>query len=156
MAGRVTTTAFALLGAAIAVIGITIGVLMSRHGAMKVGGAVDLRGHVDRQLRVRRRRLRVGRCVRARLPRRRPARAGGLALRVAGSGDAARLWLFPQGGRQGALTIDKPSCSQWDVQVDWAHQTVNRVNTVSGHVRVRCTAGGGKVTADVRFERCAQ
>jgi hypothetical protein len=30
------------------------------------------------------------------------------------------------------------------------------VNTVNGHVRVKCTAGGGKVTADVRFERCAQ
>ena len=76
--------------------------------------------------------------------------------RLTGSGDTARLWVFSQGGKQGSLTIDKPTCPQWDVLVDWAHETVNRVNTVNGHVRVKCTVGGGKVTADVRFERCAQ
>lgn len=42
-----------------------------------------------------------------------------------GSGDDARLWLYPGGGREPL------------------------------HVRVACAAGGGKVTADVHFERCA-
>ena len=156
MAGRVTTTVFALLGVAIAVIGVTIGLLMARHGAMKVGGTVTAQGTSIGSFS-----FGVNDCASgaAFVPSFLGANLraeGGYGLRVAGSGDTARLWVFSQGGKQGSLTIDKPSCSQWDVAVDWAHQTVNRVNTVNGHVRVTCTAGGGTVKADVRFERCAQ
>ena len=78
------------------------------------------------------------------------------SLRVVGSGDQARLWLYPPVSGSPALGIGKANCSRWDVFVDWAHVTVNRVNTVSGHVRVDCKAGGGTVTADVEFARCAQ
>jgi hypothetical protein len=35
------------------------------------------------------------------------------------------------------------------------HLTVNRVNTVSGHVHVTCAAGGGALEAEVDFVRCA-
>ncbi|HEY7372112.1 MAG TPA: hypothetical protein VIF57_08145 [Polyangia bacterium] len=79
----------------------------------------------------------------------------GELLRVVDSGDGARLWLYPPAPGQGPLGIGKADCSRWDVLVDWTHVTVNRVKTVSGHVRVDCAAGGGKVTADVDFERCA-
>ena len=79
----------------------------------------------------------------------------GKALRVVDSGEEARLWLYPPPPGRGPLGIDKPSCSRWDVLVDWTHVTVNRVKTVSGHVRVDCAVGGGKLTADVDFERCA-
>ena len=75
---------------------------------------------------------------------------------MAESGDNARLWFYSQGGKQGSVTVGKQHCSQWDVFVDWAHMKVNRVSTVSGHVRVNCAAmGGGTVKADVTFERCA-
>ena len=80
---------------------------------------------------------------------------GGQALRVVDTGDDARLWLYPRGGGHHPLGIDKQSCSEWDVLVDWAHVTVNRVKTVSGHVRVTCVTGGGKLTAHVDFEHCA-
>ena len=156
MAGKVTTTAFALLGVAIAAIGVTIGVLMARHGAMRVGGSVTAEGTSIGSFS-----FDVNDCASgaALVPGFLGAdlRAqGGSGLRVAGSGDSARLWVFSPGGKRGSLTIDKPTCSQWDVLVDWAHQTVNRVNTVNGHVRVKCAAGGGTVKADVSFERCAQ
>ena len=156
MAGKTSTIAFALLGVAIAAIGVMIGVLMARHGAMKVGGKVDVEGtslgtfwfgandcesgaaFVPPDL---------GANLRA---------EGGYGLRVVGSGDKARLWVFSQGGKQGALTIDKGNCSEWDVAVDWAHKTANRVSMVNGHVRVQCSVGGGTVKANVTFERCAQ
>jgi len=71
----------------------------------------------------------------------------------------AQLWLFPPGARRsagaGAIPIGKPACTRFDVLVDWAHVTVNRVNTVSGHVHATCRAGGGNVTADADFVRCA-
>jgi len=156
VAGRVTTTAFALLGVAIAAIGVTLGVLMVRHGAMRVGGTVTAEGTSIGSFAFDANDCSSGAAfVPGFLGADLRAQAG-YGLRVAGSGETARLWLFSQGGKQGSLTIDKISCSQWDVVVDWAHETVNRVNTVNGHVRVKCTAGGGKVTADVRFERCAQ
>jgi hypothetical protein len=80
---------------------------------------------------------------------------GSADLRVVDSGAGARLWLYPQASGRPALGIGKQSCTAWDVLVDWAHVTVNRVKTVSGHVHVRCAVGGGTVTADVTFERCA-
>ena len=79
----------------------------------------------------------------------------GFDLRVVDSGDDAQLWLYPPGAKRGAIQIGKADCSRFDVLVDWAHVTVNRVNTVSGHLRVACTAGGGNLTADVDFVRCA-
>jgi hypothetical protein len=88
-------------------------------------------------------------------------RGRGFDLRVVGSGDDAQLWLFPPSAQRdaragvGAIPIGKPNCARFDVLVDWAHVTVNRVNTVSGHVHVACTVGGGNVTADADFTRCA-
>jgi hypothetical protein len=145
-----------MIGVAIAAIGVAIAVLMARHGAMKVSGTVSADGTSIGTFSFDTNDCASGAAsVPSFLGADLRAQAG-YDLRVAGSGDGARLWLFSQGGRQGSLTIDKPSCSQWDVRADWAHQTVNRVNAVSGHVRVNCTAGGGKVAADVRFERCAR
>ena len=81
---------------------------------------------------------------------------GGFDLRVVDSGDDAQLWLYPQGAKKGAIEIRKPDCSEWDVLVEWTNLTVNRVHTVSGHVRVACAVGGGKITASASFERCAR
>jgi hypothetical protein len=81
---------------------------------------------------------------------------GGFDLRVVGSGDDAELWLYPKGVQTGAIQIHKHDCSEWDVRVEWAGVTVNRVSTVSGHVMVACAIAGGKFTAVVDFERCAQ
>ena len=84
---------------------------------------------------------------------------GTFDLRIVGSGDDAQHWHFPPGARRsagaGAIPIGKPACTRFDVLVDWAHVTVNRVNTVSGHVHATCRAGGGNVTADADFVRCA-
>jgi hypothetical protein len=156
VAGKVTTTAFALLGVAIAAIGVTIGLLMVRHGAMRVGGTVTAQGTSIGSFS-----FGVNDCASgaASVPQYLGAELraeGGYGMRVVESGDRARIWVFSQGGKQGALTIDKNACSQWDVVVDWAHQTVNRVNTVNGHVRVQCSVGGGTVKANVTFERCAR
>jgi hypothetical protein len=79
----------------------------------------------------------------------------GFDLRVVGSGDDAQLWLYPPGAKSGAIPIGKADCAPWDVFVDWAHVTVNRVQTVSGHLHAACTVGGGNLTADVDFVRCA-
>jgi hypothetical protein len=79
----------------------------------------------------------------------------GYHLRVADTGDDAQLWLYPRGGRTGAIELRKRDCSEWDVLIEWAHVTVNRVHTVSGHVQVACAVGGGKVTAHASFQRCA-
>jgi hypothetical protein len=79
----------------------------------------------------------------------------GFDLRVVGSGDDAQLWLYPPGAKSGAIPIGKADCARWDVLVDWAHVTVNRVQTVSGHLRATCAIGGGNLTADVDFVRCA-
>jgi hypothetical protein len=140
----------------VAAVGAAIGLLMVRHAGMKVGGNVTVEktsigsfsfavndcasgaafvpGFFGADLRAR----------------------DGFALRVVDSGDNARLWFFSQGGKQGSVAVGKQHCSQWDVFVDWAHMKVNRVNTVSGHVRVTCAPlGGGTVKADVNFERCA-
>jgi hypothetical protein len=80
---------------------------------------------------------------------------GTFDLRVVGSGDDAQLWLFPPGAKKGAIPIGRADCARFDVLVDWAHVTVNRVYTVSGHVHVTCTAGRGNFTADADFVRCA-
>ena len=80
---------------------------------------------------------------------------GGFDLRVVGSGEDAQLWLFPPGANKGAVPIANADCARFDVLVYWAHVTVNRVNTVSGHVHATCSAGGGKFAADVDFVRCA-
>ena len=77
-------------------------------------------------------------------------------LRVVDTGDDAQLWLFPPGATRGAIPIVKRDCARWDVLVEWAHVTVNRVQTVSGHLHVTCGAGGGSVTADADFVRCAR
>jgi len=156
VAGKVTTTAFALLGVAIAAIGITLGVLMARHGAMRAAGSVTAESTSIGSFSFDANDCASGAAFVPSFLGADLRAQGGYGLRIAGSGDSARLWVFSQGGKQGSLTIDKPSCSQWDVLVDWAHQTVNRVNTVNGHVRVKCTAGGGTVKADVHFERCAR
>jgi hypothetical protein len=81
---------------------------------------------------------------------------GGFDLRVVGNGDEAELWLYPKDAQTGAIQIRKRDCSEWDVRVDWAGVTVNRVSTVSGHVLVACALVGGKLSAVVDFERCAQ
>jgi hypothetical protein len=156
VARNARTIALAIIAVAIAAVGVTIGVLMARHGAMRVGGTVTAEGTSIGNFS-----FDVNDCSSgaASVPSFLGANLraqGGYGMRVAGSGDGARLWVFSRGGRQGSLAIDKPSCSQWDVSVEWAHRTVSRVNTVNGHVRVTCAAGGGTVKADVRFERCAQ
>jgi hypothetical protein len=80
---------------------------------------------------------------------------GQFDLRVTGSGDDARLWLYPPGVKKGAVAIDRFACTRFDVLVDWAHVTVNRVDTVSGHLHVTCAVGAGDLTADADFTRCA-
>jgi hypothetical protein len=156
VAGKASTTAFTVLLVVVAAVGAVVGVLMARHGGMKIGGKVTTEGTSIGSFSFTPNDCEsggastppfLGAVLRA---------EGGYALRVVESGDSARLWVYSQGGKQGALTIDKRSCSQWDVAVAWARTTVNRVNTVNGHVRVKCGVGGGKVTADVHFERCAQ
>jgi hypothetical protein len=83
-------------------------------------------------------------------------RGGGqYALRLVGDGDDAQLWLFPPGAKRGATLFGKSDCAAWDVRNDWAHVMVNRVNTVSGHVHVRCQGPRGALVADVEFVRCA-
>jgi hypothetical protein len=154
--GKKTTIVFAIGVVVIAAVGGTIGVLMARHGAMRVSGSVTAEGTSIGRFSFEPNDCASGAAFVPSFLGADLRAQGAFGLRVAGSGDTARLWVFSQGGKQGSLTIDKPSCSQWDVAVDWAHQTVNRVNTVNGHVRVNCKAGGGTVKADVRFERCAQ
>ena len=83
-------------------------------------------------------------------------RGSGYALRVVDSGPGARLWLYGATPTQPALGIGQPRCTEWDVRVEWANVTVNRVRAVNGHVNVTCAVGGGTVTAHVNFERCAQ
>jgi hypothetical protein len=153
VARKAATVVFALIVVVVAAVGAAIGVLMARHGAVKLSGKVDVEG------------TSIGTfwfspndCVSgaAYVPTYLGANlhaAGGYGMRVVDSGDRARLWVFGQGGN-GALTIDKSSCSQWDVAVDWAQKTANRVSTVNGHVRVKCAVGGGQVKADLLFERC--
>lgn len=80
---------------------------------------------------------------------------GGFDLRVVDSGDDAQLWLYPPGAHRGAIPFSKADCARWDVLVEWAHVTVNRVNTVSGHLHATCAAGGETLAADVDFVRCA-
>lgn len=156
MAGKASTAVILLIVVAIAAVGVAIAVLMARHGATKVGGRVSVEGTSIGSFS-----FGPNDCVSgaAYVP---PylganlAAEGGFGLRVVDSGDRARLWVFSQGGRQGALTIDKANCSQWDVAVTWAHETANRVSKVNGHVRVTCAVGGGTVNANLTFERCAQ
>lgn len=76
-------------------------------------------------------------------------------LRLVGDSDDAQLWLYPPGAKRGAVLFGKGDCAAWDVRNDWAHVTVNRVNTVSGHVHVRCQGPRGSLAADVEFVRCA-
>jgi len=156
VAGKVSTVVFALFGVVVAVVGLGIGLLLMRHGAMKLSGRVSVEETSIGSFSFRPNDCASGAAFVPQYLGANLRAEGGYGLRVVESGDSARLWVFSQGGRQGALTIDKGNCSQWDVAVDWAHQTINRVNTVNGHVRVKCGIGGGKVTADVTFQRCAQ
>jgi len=147
VAGKASTTAFVILLAVIAAVGAVVGVLMARRGSMKVSGTVATDGtsigHIW---------FAVNDCESGEAMEPRFFGVGlrgkdGFAMRVVDSGDNARIWLYSQGGRQGALHVGKPNCAQWDVLVD-------RANGGSGHVRIACTAGGGNVKADVSFERC--
>lgn len=156
MARKASTLAFAIIVLAIAAVGIAIGVLMARHGAMKVAGRVTVEGTSIGSFYFDPNDCASGAASVPSFLGANMRAQGGYGLRVAGSGDNARLWVFSQGGKQGSLTIDKPSCSVWDVLVGGAHQTVKRVNAVDGHVRVTCAVGGGTVKANVTFERCAQ
>ena len=82
---------------------------------------------------------------------------GGLELRVAGSGDGARLSLYPKGVDHGAIQFGKNDCSRWDVDVVGGQGMVNRtVSTMDGHVRVACRAVAGSMTADVDFANCRE
>jgi hypothetical protein len=141
--------------AVVAVLGVTAGIVVSRRSAERVSGHVNVEKTAAGTFS-----FSVNDCAsgQASLPgffgvdlRSRE----GYVMRVVDSGERARLWLYPKPGEGGAIGISKPHCSRWDVQVDWAHLIVNRVKTVSGHVRVDCAVGAGKVAADVSFERCA-
>jgi hypothetical protein len=154
VARKASTLAFAIIVVAIAAVGVAIGVLMARHGAMKVGGKVTVEGTSIGSFTFDPNDCASGAASVPSFLGANLRAQGGYGLRVAGSGESARLWVFSQGGRKGSLTIDKPSCSQWDVLVGGAHRTVKRVDTVGGHVRVTCAVGGGTVTANVTFERC--
>jgi hypothetical protein len=149
-------TVFAVVLIVVAAVGAGIGVLMVRHAGVKVSGSVKVEKTTIGTFS-----YNVNDCASGaafvpgffgadlRAP-------GGYALRVVESGDKARLWFFSQGGKQGSVAVGKEHCAKWDVFVDWAHMKVNRVSTVSGHVRVDCAVlGGGTVKADVNFERCA-
>lgn len=146
---------FAVALVVVAAAGAALGVLMARRGQAKVSGTVvaDKTSIGDFHFAVN-----VCESGAALVP---PFLGVGLrgpdgyAMRVADSGDSARIWLYSQGGKHGALQIGKRSCSQWDVIVDWAQVTRNRVNAVNGHLRIACAVGGGKVTADVTFALCA-
>ena len=147
MAGKASTTAFVILLAVIAGVGVVVGVLMARRGGMKVSGTVTSDGTSIGNIW-----FGVNDCESGAAME--PSFFGvglrgkdGFAMRVVDTGDKARIWLYSQGGRQGALHLDKQHCAQWDVLVD-------RAKGGSGHVRIACAAGGGNVKADVSFERC--
>jgi hypothetical protein len=155
-ASRSATVTLGISMVVVAALGAVGGALISRRGAEKIAGRVSATGTSLGSFS-----FRVDDCAsgQAFVPGffgadlRAEGRAG--ALRVVDSGDGARLWLYPPASGQPALGIGKQSCSRWDVRADWAHVTVNRVKTVTGHVHVTCAVGGGQVTADVDFERCA-
>jgi hypothetical protein len=154
-ASRPATATLAIAVVVVAVIGATAGVVISRRSAERVSGSVNAQ-----RTRAGTFSFSVNDCAsgQAFVPgffgvdlRSRE----GYVMRVVDSGEGARLWLYPKPGEGGAIGISKPPCARWDVLVDWAHLTVNRVKTVSGHVHVDCAVGDGKVAADVTFERCA-
>jgi hypothetical protein len=147
VAGKASTTAFVILLAVIAAVGAGVGVLMARRGGMKVSGTVATDGTSIGTIW-----WAVNDCESGRAME--PSFFGvglrgkdGFAMRVADTGDNARIWVYSQGGRQGALQLSKQNCARWDVLVD-------RAKGGSGHVRIACTAGGGTAKADVSFERC--
>jgi len=156
VARKGSITVFAVVLIVVAAVGAGIGVLMVRHAGVKVSGSVK----VDKTT-IGSFSYNVNDCasgwvaIGARNDCTRGA-PGGYALRALDSGDKARLWFFSQGGKQGSVAVGKQHCAKWDVSVDSANAKVNRVSTVSGHVRVDCAAmGGGTLKADVTFERCA-
>ncbi len=139
--------AFAILLVVIAGVGVVVGVLMARRGGMQASGTVAADGTSIGTIW-----FAVNDCESGEAME--PSFFGvglrgkdGFAMRVANTGDNARIWVYSQGGRQGALHLDKQHCAQWDVVVD-------RAKGGSGHVRIACAAGGGNVKADVSFERC--
>jgi len=77
-------------------------------------------------------------------------------LSVWGSGDGAVLSLHERGRTSGSIEIEirKQDCSHWDVLVEHADSVSNGVRLVKGHLRVGCTPGGARVTADVEFANC--
>jgi len=80
---------------------------------------------------------------------------GGFDLRVVGSGDGARMFLYPQGAASDAIQFAKPDCTRWQVAVEWGPGTANYgMGTLVGHVRVSCSVGGGRLNADVEFKNC--
>ena len=78
----------------------------------------------------------------------------GYAMSVVGSGDAAHLRLFSQGGRRGSIAIRKQSCTWWEVLVERPPAALDRAPGMRGRVKVACTVAGGTVKADVVFDRC--
>ena len=154
-ASRRATVTLGIAVVVVAAIGAGAGVMMARRARETVGGSVHANGTSVGSFSFRPNDCASGQAFVPGFFGVDLRGEGGYSMRVLGTGDKARLWLYSQGGAHGSIAIDKPNCSRWDVGVDWAHVTVNRVKTVSGHVRVACRAGGGTVSTDVVFERCA-
>ena len=152
MARRASTVTIAIVLVVVAVIGAAAGVKLARRGRTRVLGSVVAERTPIGTFAVSADDCAAGQAVGT------PffgvdLRGEGYTMRVAGSGDGARLWLYPPSGR-GAMAIGKHDCTEWDVRVEKTDITVNRVKAVSGRVNIRCTVYGGKVTAFISFERC--
>ncbi|HMF41542.1 MAG TPA: hypothetical protein VKQ32_12655 [Polyangia bacterium] len=154
-ASRSATTTLGITIVVVAALGAVGGVLIARRAGAKINGGVTAEGASVGTFKFNASSCASGHAFVPGFFGVELRGSGGQALRVVDSGPRARLWLYGQFPTQPALGIGQPSCSEWDVRVDWAGVVVNRVKAVNGHVNVTCAVGGGTVTAHVTFERCA-
>lgn len=54
------------------------------------------------------------------------------------------------------LVLTRSECDQFDVHVEWGVARVERVESVDGHARLRCTVDGTEVSGELAFETCSQ
>ena len=148
------TIAFALLGVAIAAIGVMIRRADGAARGDEGGRQGRRRGHVAGSFWFGVNDCELGRrsCRPTWAPTCAPKAASACASSTAGRRGCGRS---RRAASRASLTIDKGNCSEWTCRRLGA-QPSNRVSMVNGHVRVQCSVGGGTVKANVTFERCGQ